>query len=72
MRLIMENDTFTVATIVKILADMQPSNISAILNIVEMMKKDEKLKNLSDDTIYSYYKAEIETVGVIQNAGEDV
>jgi len=63
MRLIMENDTFTVATIVKILADMQPSNVSAILNIVEMMKKDENLKNISDKTIYSYYQAELETIG---------
>lgn len=68
MRWVTDNYKFTVTTIVKSLVDMDLTEINAILSITSMIKRDEKLKNISDDTIYSYYKAELETVGAIQNA----
>lgn len=68
MRWVSDNHKFTVTTIIKSLVDLDYEQINAILSITAMIQNDEKLKNLSDDTIYSYYKAELETAGADDDA----
>lgn len=67
MRWVPDNHKFTVTTIIKSLSDMDIAEINAILSIVTIIQNDEKL-NVSDDTIYSYYKAELETLGADKDA----
>lgn len=62
-----KEDEFTIATVTRILAELPIPNILAIMNIVAMMKDEEKLKNITDNMIYSYYLAELETEPELEN-----